>query len=77
MSRFDTSEAMRASLWEQLDQMTANASERIDRLLLGDDAYDYSQEVAAEVRQAEHRLELEKYREAVRISEANRLKRGR
>lgn len=77
MSRFDASAAMRASLWEQVNRMTTNASERIDRLLLGDEAYDYSQEVAAEVRQAEHQIELEKYRAAVRISEANRRKRGR
>ena len=69
---YDERAALNQGLWEQLDAMTDSAARRIDRLLLGDEVYDYSQEVAADVRRLEHEHQLELYRLAVRIGKRNR-----
>jgi hypothetical protein len=72
VSGYDKGEAIRQGLWEQLDAMTANAVDRLDRLWMGDELYEHSERVAAEVRKAEHDRDLELYRLAVRMGKKNR-----
>lgn len=72
---YDERAALNQGLWEQLDARVANISERIDKLMMGEEAYDYSQKVSAEVRQIEHERDLELYKLAVKLSQKNRGKR--
>jgi hypothetical protein len=69
---FTPEEAERRALWEKLDSLTGQIVEKADRILMGDEAYEYSREVAADVRRMEHEMQLERMREIIALSRRNR-----